>query len=271
MEYKIIALDIDGTLTNSQKEITPRTRYALIEAQKKGKKIILASGRHPLGIKNIARDLLLDQYGGYVMAFNGGKIIDFSTGQTVVSKDFPLEYLSDILGVIKESNLTIHTYDDKKIITGGNMNDYSYVEQETLGMEMIIADDFSAAIPEKINKLLLSGEPTEIDEYCEFLSKRYDGLLDVYKSAPYFLEIMPFGVTKGSMLPMLLKKLELTNEELIAFGDNYNDITMIGYAGLGVAMGNAEEDVKKIANYVCESNDDDGVAKTLEKFVLNNM
>ena len=72
------------------------------------------------------------------------------------------------------------------------------------------------------------------------------------------------------MLPMLLEKLDFTNEEMIAFGDNYNDITMIGYAGLGVAMGNAEEDVKKIANYVCESNDDDGVAKTLEKYVLKN-
>lgn len=95
-------------------------------------------------------------------------------------------------------------------------------------------------------------------------------MLDVYKSAPYFLEIMPFGVTKGSMLPMLLEKLGFTNEEMIAFGDNYNDITMIGYAGLGVAMGNAEEDVKKIANYVCESNDDDGVAKTLEKYVLKS-
>lgn len=68
----------------------------------------------------------------------------------------------------------------------------------------------------------------------------------MYKSAPYFLEIMPFGVTKGSMLPMLLEKLGFTNEEMIAFGDNYNDITMIGYAGLGVAMGNAEEDVKRL-------------------------
>ncbi len=270
MEYKIIALDIDGTLTTSQKEITPRTRYALIEAQKMGKKIIIASGRHPIGIRDIAGDLLLDRYGGYIMAFNGGKIIDCMTGQTIVSKDFPKEYLSDILGVLKESNLTVHTYDDSKIITGGTLNDYSNIERDILKMEMVVVDDFITAIPKSINKLLLSGEPTEIDRYNEILARRYDGLLDVYKSAPYFLEIMPFGITKGSMLPQLLEKLSLNREELVAMGDNYNDMTMIGYAGFGVAMGNAEEDVKKIADYVCESNDDDGVAKTFEKYILKN-
>ena len=97
---------------------------------------------------------------------------------------------------------------------------------------------------------------------------RYDGLLDIYKSAPYFLEIMPFGVTKGSMLPMLLDKLGINRDELIAFGDNYNDMTMIGYAGFGVCMANGENDVKKIADFVCESNDDDGIAKTFEKYSL---
>ena len=79
---------------------------------------------------------------------------------------------------------------------------------------------------------------------------------------------MPFGVTKGSMLPLLLDKLKIKREELAAFGDNYNDMTMIGYAGFGVAMGNAVTDVKKIADYICESNDNDGIANTLDKFVL---
>ena len=103
MDYKLIALDIDGTLTNSQKEITPRTRYALMEAQKQGKKIILASGRHPVGIMPIAKDLMLDRFGGFIMAFNGGRIINCETGETMVSKLFPLEYLPDIVNVLKDS------------------------------------------------------------------------------------------------------------------------------------------------------------------------
>lgn len=268
MEYKIIALDIDGTLTNSKKEILPSTRYAILEAQKRGKIIVLASGRHPIGIVDIAKDLMLDKFGGYIMAFNGGKIINCETGITTVSKDFPKEYLSDILSVLQTSNLTVHSYDDKRIITAGKINDYSYIERDIIKTEMIIVDDFISAIPKNINKLLLSGEPYEIDKYLKIFSDRYDGLLDVYKSAPYFLEIMPFGVTKGSMLPLLLNELSIKREELASFGDNYNDMTMIGYAGLGVAMGNAEEDVKKIADYVCESNDEDGIANTFEKFIL---
>ncbi len=268
MDYKLIALDIDGTLTNSKKEVTPRTRHALLDAQVQGKKIILASGRHPIGIYPLAKDLMLDRYGGYIMAFNGGKIINCATGETVVSKLFPLEYLADIVGVLKESNITLNTYDDKRIISDSKVNDYSYVERDIIKTEMVVVDDFVSAVKFNINKLLLAGEPYEIDKYKEILSNRYDGLLDIYKSAPYFLEIMPFGVTKGSMMPQLLQKLNVKREELAAFGDNYNDMTMIGYAGFGVAMRNGENDVKKIADYVCESNDEDGVAKTFEKYIL---
>lgn len=268
MDYKLIALDIDGTLTNSKKEITPATRYAIIEAQAQGKKVIIASGRHPIGVQPIAHELMLDKNDGYIMSFNGGKIIDCVSGQTVVSKIFPREYLPDIVSVLRDSNITINTYDDKNIISDKKVNDYSYVERDILKTDMIAVDDFTSAINFDINKLLLAGEPDEIDKYEKIFSMRYDGLLDVYKSAPYFLEMMPFGVTKGSMLPMLLEKIGVSRDEMIAFGDHYNDMTMIGYAGMGVAMGNAVEDVKKIADYVCESNDDDGIAKTLKKFVL---
>ena len=159
MDYKLIALDIDGTLTNSKKEITPRTRYALLEAQKQGKKIILASGRHPIGIYPIAKDLLLDRYGGFIMAFNGGKIINCETGETVVSKLFPLEYLADIVGVLKDSNITINTYDDKHIISDNKVNDYTYVERDIIKAEMVVVDDFVSAVKFNINKILLAGEP----------------------------------------------------------------------------------------------------------------
>ena len=140
MDYKLIALDIDGTLTNSQKEITPRTRYALMEAQKQGKKIILASGRHPVGIMPIAKDLMLDRFGGFIMAFNGGRIINCETGETMVSKLFPLEYLPDIVNVLKDSNITINTYDDRRIISDNKVNDYTYVERDVIKAEMVVVD-----------------------------------------------------------------------------------------------------------------------------------
>lgn len=269
MDYKLIAVDIDGTLTNSKKELTPHTRYALLEAQKQGKRVIIASGRQPLGVYPLAEDLMLDRYNGYIMCYNGGKIINCADNRTILTKLFPREYLSDIVAVLKDSNITMMTFDDKKIIADKKVNDYTYVEMEDCKTDMVTFDDFVGAVKFDFNKILLAGEPLELDRYQQVLQKRYDGLLDVYKSAPYFMEIMPFGVSKGSMLPLLVEHLGMSREELIAFGDNYNDITMIGYAGMGVAMGNAEEGVKKVANYICETNDDDGVAKTVEKYVLN--
>lgn len=268
MDYKLIALDIDGTLTNSKKEITPRTRYALLEAQAQGKRLVLASGRHPIGVYPIARDLCMDTYGGYIMSFNGGKIIDCTTDRTIVTKLFPREYLPDIISVLQDSNITVITWDDKRIFANDTVNDYTYVEKDVLKTEMVVVEDFVSKIKFDINKILLAGEPDELDEYQKILSKRYDGLLEIYKSAPYFLELMPFGVSKGSMLPLLLDHLGINRDELMAFGDHYNDLTMIGYAGMGVAMGNGEAEIKKIANYVCPSNDDDGIAETLNKFVL---
>ena len=268
MDYKLIALDIDGTLTNSRKELTPRTRYALLEAQAQGKKIIIASGRHPLGVYPIARDLRLDAYGGYIMSFNGSKIIECATDRTIVSKFFPREYLADIVGVIKDSNVTIITFDEKRIYANTKVNDYTYIERDVLKTEMVVVEDFVSEIKFDVNKIVLTGEPYELDEYQKILTERYDGLLEIYKSAPYFLELMPFGVSKGSMLPLLLEKLGVSRDELIAFGDNYNDMTMIGYAGMGVAMGNGEPEVKKIANYVCATNDEDGIADVIYKFVL---
>ena len=197
MDYKLIALDLDGTLTNSRKEITPRTRYALLDAQAQGKKVILASGRHPLGVYPIARDLHLDRYGGYIMSFNGGKIIECATDRTIVTKLFPREYLPDIMSVLQDSNLTVITWDDKRIFANNKVNDYTYIEKDVLKIEMVVVDDFLSSI-------------------------KFD----------------------------------------------YNDMTMIGYAGMGVAMANGEPEIKKIANYVCPSNDEDGIAQALQKFVL---
>ena len=268
MDHKLTAVDIDGTLTNSRKEITPRTRHALLEAQARGKRVIIASGRQPRGVYPIAQDLMMERYGGFMMCYNGGKIISCETDQTILTRLFPREYLSDIVGVLKDSNITMMTFDEKKIIADKKVNDYTMVESEICKTEMVTYDDFVAAVKFDFNKILLAGEPYELDEYQEILTKRYDGLLEIYKSAPYFLELMPFGISKGSMLPLLLEKLGVNRDELIAFGDNYNDMTMIGYAGMGVAMANGEPEIQKIANYVCASNDDDGIAEALNKFVL---
>ena len=138
MDYKLIAVDIDGTLTNSRKEITPRTRHALLEAQAKGKRVIIASGRQPLGVYPIAQDLMLERYKGYIMSYNGGKIISCETNRTIINRLFPREYLSDIVGVLKDSNITVITWDDRRIYADSKRNDYTDVEQDVLKTEMVV-------------------------------------------------------------------------------------------------------------------------------------
>ena len=181
MDYKLIAVDVDGTLTNSRKEITPRTRYALLEAQKQGKRVVIASGRQPMGVYPIARDLMLDRYNGYILSYNGGKIISCATDETVATKLFPREYLADIVGVLNDYNVTINTFDDKKIFSNSKVNDYTYIEQEVTHAEMIVCADFVAEVKFPFNKLLLAGEPLELDACQELLRKdnavrRFQGL-----------------------------------------------------------------------------------------------
>ncbi len=268
MNYEIIALDIDGTLTTTDKEITPRTKKALVEAQKLGKKVVLASGRHNAGMKDIAEELELGKYGGYIMAFNGGKIINAQTGEVITTTYFPHEYIQPVYECLKDSNITVITYEDDMIVMNEKVNDYTLVEANILKMDYKTVDNFTDYVSFDVNKLLLAGEPEEIDKYEKILFEKYQGYFDVFKSCPYFLEVMPFGVNKGASLSKMLPKIGLDSKQLIACGDSYNDMTMIGYAGLGVCMANGEKDVMKIADVVADSNDDDGVAKIVEKYLL---
>lgn len=269
MNYELIALDVDGTLTNSEKKITPRTKRALIEAQEQGKRVIIASGRHPFGLKAISNELFLDRYGGYLMAFNGGSVIDASTGDVLSAKYFPREYICPVLDAVGDANVTAITYEGNSLVMSGKVNDYTYIEAKVLGMEYKQVDNFTNYITFDINKILLAGEPEILDELQLILAEKFQGYIDVFKSCPFFLEVMPFGINKGASLSKLLAKLGYTREQLIACGDSYNDMTMIGYAGLGVCMENGERDVKRIADIVTDSNDDDGVAKVVEQYLLH--
>lgn len=268
MGYEVIALDIDGTLTTTDKKLTDRTKAAISQIQQIGKTVVLASGRHDYGIYPTAKELELDKFGGYIMAFNGGKVINASSGKVMSSVKFPLEYVEPIYNYIKDTDITVMTYEGNRIIANNKVNEYTNIEPSILKMEMKVVDDFVSYVNFDVNKLLLAGEPEVIDKYQELLKEEFQGYLDIFKSAPFFLEIMPLGVNKGTSLSTLLKQLGYTRKQLIACGDSYNDMTMIGFAGLGVCMENGEKEVQKIADVIAESNDDDGVAKIIEKYML---
>ncbi len=267
MSYNVVVLDIDGTLVNSKKKITKRTHDALTKIQNEGKTVVIASGRPPQGVMPYARKLGFDERGGYILSFNGGRITEVKSGETVYNRIFPNELLKEICNVIKDRRVTINTYRDDIIISSGNMNRYSRVESEIVGMDMKMVDDFAEYVDFDINKCLLSGEPEDIAELEKILGERYGDRIGVYRSESFFLELVPLGVDKARSIEILLNSLSRSREECIACGDGYNDITMLEYAGLGVAMGNANDEIKAAADFVTLTNDEDGVAYAVERFV----
>ena len=265
MSFKIISLDIDGTLTNSEKKITEMTRKKLFEFQENGGKVILASGRPTMGIKPYADILRLSEYGGYILAFNGGSMIDCKSGKILFEKTLPPHVIPEIYDIIKDYPVGINTYEGECIIAGRQINQYTELEARINGMKIKFVEDFVGYVDFPVNKCLLQGDPEVILQLEKLLSEKYKGQLGIFKSEAFFLEIVPQGIDKAESIDRLLNMLNISTEECIDCGDGFNDISMIRYAGLGVAMSNAKEPVKEAADYITLSNDEDGIAHLLMK------
>ncbi len=268
MDYKMLVLDLDGTLTNKKKEITPYTKEVLIKAQQAGVKIVLASGRPTYGIIPLAKELELDQYNGFILAFNGGQIIECHTGKTIYQKTFEKEEVNLLDKLAKENKVAVLTYEDKFIITEKKEDKYVQIESMITHMKIKEVKSFSEYVNFPVTKCLLVEDGDYLAKVEKKIKDVVGNMLSVYRSEPYFLEIMPQNVDKAASLRRLLRYLGLSKEEMIACGDGFNDQSMIEYAGLGVAMRNAQEEVKKVADYVAPSNDEEGVAHVVTKFVL---
>lgn len=266
--YEIIVLDLDGTLTNRDKVITPRTKAALMEAQKRGKKVVLASGRPTPGVLPLAEELELKNYGGYILSFNGGMIMNCTTGEVVFSQLLPQEANRRIIELAEEHRVDFLTYEDDHIVTNNKENEYGQKESWITHMPLMEKENLKDYLNFQVPKFLLLDD----GDYLALVEPKVKAALgknfSVYRSEPFFLEVLPKGIDKALSLARLLEVIGLTKEEMIACGDGYNDLSMIQFAGLGVAMENAVLPVRKVADYITDSNNDDGVGKVVEKFML---
>lgn len=266
MSYKMIVLDLDGTLTNSQKVITEKTKTALLKAQENGVRVVLASGRPTYGIMPLAKELRLAEYGGFVLSFNGAKVIDIRHNQIIFEKALPSSQIHKIFELGKEHHITVLTYENEAIITE-NPND-QYVQKESAINKMPIREvvNLRDYVYFPLVKCLMVGDGDHLAKVEPIVREELGEEFNVYRSEPYFLEVMPENIDKAYSLSKLLEHLNLTREEMVCCGDGFNDVSMIKYAGLGVAMENANEKVKEVADYITASNDNDGIAEVLERF-----
>ncbi|MFI3282111.1 MAG: Cof-type HAD-IIB family hydrolase [Rikenellaceae bacterium] len=265
---KIVVLDLDGTLTNSRKELSARNRQALIELQRRGVKVVLASGRPTYGIVPLAEELELKRYGGYILAYNGGVIIECSTEVSIYSNVLPEELISPLAEGARRHGVVILSYDGEYIVTEESQDKYVGVEAHLNKMKVKEVSNFESYFTTPLPKCLAVGDPEKVVALESELKGEFAEMMNIYRSEPFFLELVPLGIDKAHSLSILLDKIGDTKDSMIAFGDGFNDLSMIEYAGVGVAMSNAQDAVKSKADIVALSNDEDGVADFIERELL---
>ncbi len=267
--YNMLVLDIDGTLVGSDKTISEKTREAIIKAQQRGKIVAIASGRSIAGIRKTASNISLEQYGGYVIAYNGTTVVNCKTGECIYNQMVPKELVKPVYEAAKRVSAGIVVYNDntKEMISGNGLNEYIKIDAEACNVTINEVSDFVKAINFPFNKFLLSGKPEHMAEVEKIMAKEFGDRLNVFRSDPFYVELLPRYVDKGVAVEKLVKHLDIQREKVICIGDSYNDLPMLRFAGMGVAMGNAQQEVKEIADYVTASNDEDGIVNVIDKFM----
>ena len=268
-DIKVIAIDIDGTLLNSKKELTERTRLTLKQAQEEGQIVVLATGRPTCGVTTFANKLELHKYGGYILSYNGGSIVECKSGEPLFSSTLNPSFIAELYKDASSCGATILSYEGECVITENPECRYVEIEARVNNIPIKKVDNFVDAITFPIVKCLAVGDPELMVQLEIDMKEKYGNTLSIFRSEPFFIEIVSPKIDKGESLDRLMVHLGLTKENLIAFGDGFNDLTMLEYAGVGVAMANAQDVLKGIADIVTLSNEEDGVADVVDKFILS--
>ena len=267
MGYKLIAMDLDGTLNNDQKVITEKTKAALMAAQRKGIRLALASARPSPGLFKERDILRLQDHKGILMSYNGGRIVDAETGKVLFETSMDLEETKQVLRKLEDLPVT-PILDDGVQFYVTDKNGYK-VDYECKNNNMVCSEvgnlaDFLTFAPIKI---LMSVQPEELPEVQKQIADFLPESLTVVQTAAFYLEVIPKVINKGQGIRDICKVLGIEPTEVVSFGDAANDIPMLEAAGMGVAMGNAQEAVKQAADMVTLSNNEDGIAAALEKLL----
>ena len=277
MAIKAILLDIDGTLTNSKKEITPLTKEVLLKAQAKGIRLVIASGRPAKGLFHYGDQLEMPYNHGVFVCYNGARVVDCETGDVLVDITIDKETTKEVLRHMKNFNV-------KPVITHGShmvvedvyncmVNDhgreFNVIEYESRmnGYRLMETEDLENFIDFPVNKILTAGDSDYLEQHYKEMSAPFEGRLSMMFTANFYYEFTAMNVNKGRSLALAMERLGIKPEECIAFGDAQNDISMLEFAGIGVAMGNAQKAVLEMADEITDDNEHDGIAKSLLKHI----
>lgn len=263
--YKLMAIDIDDTLINDDKEVTPATQEALEKAVAKGVVVTLATGRAYASAQALARQTGLNVP---IITYQGALVKNLMDEKVLYERYVPYEAGKKLYDFCIENNLHLQTYIDDKLYA--REENQKLIDYATLnGTKYHIEPDFEKLLSKPTPKFLIIDAPDYLDEISPVLRELLGDGVHITKSKPHFLEIMHKEGTKGAALTFLAEHFGCDLSETIACGDSWNDHEMLEAAGLGVAMGNAIAPLKEIADYVTASNNEDGIKQVIEKFILN--
>lgn len=276
MSIKVIIMDVDGTLTNGKKVITPKTKEALLKAEKVGAILILASGRPTSGLLDIAKELEMDKHHGLLVAYNGSKVLDCETMELLFNQTMSVEEGKAVLEHMKKFDRVCPMIDkgeymyvtdvyDNMITWKGKPFDVIQYESRGGKFKLCEVDDLAAFADFPLNKILTTSDPEYLQAHYQEMMEPFKDSLSCMFTGDFYFEFTAQGIDKAKALDTVLIPMGYTREEMIAFGDGHNDASMVKYAGIGVAMANAVQDLKDIADEVTLSNEEDGIAASLYK------
>ena len=260
----VLALDLDGTLTDSKKRISERTKESIDKFITAGGTVALASGRPTFGVMPVAKILELDKKGGYILSYNGGCFLDCKNNKQLFMKELTHEYLPILEKQAKEFGINLMTYNGDKAYALDIDEQYYMIEININHFIRVKADPLTPQITFPIIKCLMMADGDYLAKVEKEMKKYWEGKLNIVRSEPYFLEVTEVGIDKASTITNMVKKLGKSVDNLICCGDGFNDLSMIQAAGIGVAMANAQERVRAAADYITKSNDEDGIVDVVE-------
>ena len=266
LSKKIIISDIDGTLViNDGVTVLDSTIEQFDRLRREGHSIVLASGRPDFGLKHISSPLGFDTHGGYIISFNGCRITEVKSGKLLYGAYLEEGLLSEVQQFAKAQGIGIVTYGDECIIRGCEENEFMTLERTVCRCPSLLCEDFSRL--GRVHKTIVSCEVERAAELEPLMQKLFGDRASVYRSDPHFVEVVPMGVNKATAIARLVEILGVSREDTICFGDSYNDIEMIEYAGIGIAMGNSCQPLKDVADYVTKFHTHHGIAYAIENFL----
>jgi Cof subfamily protein (haloacid dehalogenase superfamily) len=273
MDIKLIVLDVDGTLLTSNREMSERTIKILKKVQQNGVRIALATGRPTYGVLPFARAIDLDFNDGFIISYNGAKVLEASTGKVIFERTIDPKMIPYLEKQAERCGCALAYYEGDEVVATDTENHHIVDEAQMNNMSLRHVGSISAATEHLAEDK--TAWPTEVifvndDEEVllgmeEHLQRHLNGVMDTIHSNPYYLEIVGYQVGKSHAMSALVQKLGISMKEVLAFGDGRADINMLQMAGMGIAMGNAPEEVKRCADYTTLNNDEDGAAIAIER------